>query len=299
VLIRDKLAGVDVPFDVRAFIGTVWADYLTQLRVADGADSDSYAAAVKTMDDMLWSIIAKERTGQKARLSKMIPPLVRSLHAGGAAVQVEDEKMKRFLDTLYALRIAAIKPGGAGTGGTLEAASPAAPSLLMDKPIANPHDFVADIVLGTWFAFDKRGTRIQARLNWISPLRATYIFATRSGSELMVFTPEELAWEVSTGKATLVREPVPLFDRAVSHSGISGPTEGEAQCDLQAPADRPLRHRRWRHQALSSSRSFKNTVRWSGFSGKSGKASRNLAITVGLVRRKNVLICRSTSSVAT
>ena len=53
------------------------------------------------------------------------------------------------------------------------------------------------------------------------------------------------------------------------------------------------------HQVLRSSRSFKNTVRWSGFSGKSGKASRNFAITVGLSRRKNVLTCLSTSSVDT
>jgi len=52
------------------------------------------------------------------------------------------------------------------------------------------------------------------------------------------------------------------------------------------------------HHALRSSRSFRNTVRWSGCSGNSGKASRNFAITVGLLRRKNVLTCLSTSSVA-
>jgi hypothetical protein len=51
------------------------------------------------------------------------------------------------------------------------------------------------------------------------------------------------------------------------------------------------------HQELRSSRSFKNTVRWSGFSDNSGKDSRNFAITIGLVRRKNVLISASTSSV--
>src|SRR4029077_5904627 len=51
------------------------------------------------------------------------------------------------------------------------------------------------------------------------------------------------------------------------------------------------------HHELRSSRSFKNTVRWSGFSGNSGKASRNFAMTIGLVRRKNVLISPSTSSV--
>src|SRR5207237_1323609 len=142
VLIRDKLAGVDIPFDVRAFIGTVWADYLTQILASDGGESNCYAAAVQTMDDRLWSMPAKH--------------------------------------------------------------------------IGNVHDFVADIVLDTWFAFDKDGTRIDARLSWISPLRATYIFTGRAGSPVMVFTPEELAWEVSVGKAELILEPVPLFDRAVS-----------------------------------------------------------------------------------
>ena len=36
VLIRDKLSGIDVPFDIRVFIGTVWADHLTRLREAEG-----------------------------------------------------------------------------------------------------------------------------------------------------------------------------------------------------------------------------------------------------------------------
>ena len=40
VLVRDKLAGVDIPFDVRAFVGTVWAEYLTQLRQAEGMHSE-------------------------------------------------------------------------------------------------------------------------------------------------------------------------------------------------------------------------------------------------------------------
>jgi len=51
------------------------------------------------------------------------------------------------------------------------------------------------------------------------------------------------------------------------------------------------------HHELRSSRSFKNTVRRSGFSGSPGKDSRNFAITVGLVRRKKVLISPSTSRV--
>jgi hypothetical protein len=242
MLIRDKLAGVEIPFDIRAFIGTVWADYLTRHRQTGGAGSDAYTAAVKVIDDLLWSIVAKERTGQKARLSKLVPPLVRSLRAGGAAVQVADEKMNRFLDTLYDLHIAAIKPVAPGSVGTPEPVNSAAPTLLAGKPIANLHDFVADIVLGTWVAFAKNGTRVKARLSWISPLRATYIFTSRSGSDVMVLTPEELAWEMSTGKATLILEPVPLFDRAVSAT-LEYLAKQKAKQDpgaSGATADRPL-----------------------------------------------------------
>ena len=96
VMIRGKLAGADVPSDVRGFISTVWAEYLTLLRQARGTQDESYVAAVKTMDDMLWSIAAKGRKGQRARLSRMIPALVGSLRAGGAAVQVPEEKLTRF-----------------------------------------------------------------------------------------------------------------------------------------------------------------------------------------------------------
>ena len=47
-------------------------------------------------------------------------------------------------------------------------------------------------------------------------MAATYIFTNRSGSVMLVFAPEELAWEMNTGRATLILEPVPLFDRAMS-----------------------------------------------------------------------------------
>ncbi len=215
-LIRNKLVGVDIPFDVRAFVGTVWSDYLTLLRQFDGAGSESYHAADRTIDDLLWSIAVKERTGQRARLSKLIPPLVRSLQAGGAAVNVDDERMERFLNTLYELHIEAIKPDAGRPAGNASASSFAGPSSLVGKHNRNLHDFVADMVVGTWLVFDREGKRVHARLNWISPLRAIYIFTDRSGSQVMVLTPEELAWDVCTGKATLVLEPVPLFDRAVS-----------------------------------------------------------------------------------
>jgi len=216
-LVRDRLSALDIPVDVRAFASTVWADYLTRTRQTFGSASDAYTAAVQVLDDMLWSIAAKERTGQKARLSRMVPSLVRGLRAGAAEVGISGERMKRFLDALYALHIAAIKPPGAAAREDADAeprAARCAPPP-RDDGIANPDDVVADLAPGTWFTFDKDGAKRQAQLLWISPARATYLFATRS-AEVFAFTPEELAWDLSAGHIALVLEPVPLFDRAVS-----------------------------------------------------------------------------------
>ena len=211
-LIRDKVAAAEIPPDVRAFVDTVWADYLTQLRQTEGPAGHGFVAAVATLDDMLWSITLKARSGQKAKLSRMIPGLVRALRAGGAAVQVTGEPIKRFLDVLYELHIAAIRPyDGNRPGPGAKAAAG-----LGTGAKGNVHDLIADLVLGTWFAFDRGGTWIHARLHWVSPLRAAYVFCGRGSADVLTFTPEVLAAETRAGRAALVTEPVPLFERAVS-----------------------------------------------------------------------------------
>jgi len=75
---------------------------------------------------------------------------------------------------------------------------------------------VSEMAVGTWLAFSKEGKTINARLTWVSPLRTKYLFTSRSRARAFVYTPEELAYEIGAGQVTLVVEPVPLFDRAVS-----------------------------------------------------------------------------------
>jgi hypothetical protein len=130
---------------------------------------------------------------------------------------------------------AAIAPmqGGAATPGavtpataqaapaaaTAAAAEPApAPLAAASTPLptGNVHDFVNEMVVGTWLAFGTKDDAINARLSWVSPLRSKYIFTSRARTKAIVVTPEELSWQLGAGKARLVVEPVPLFDRAVS-----------------------------------------------------------------------------------
>jgi hypothetical protein len=219
VFIRDKLAGLEVPFDVRAFNETVWADYLTEIRSRQGAGSAEWRSAVQTLDELMWSITAKERTGQKARLAKLVPSIIRNIRAGAAAVKVTAERVQPFLDVIYQMHMAAIKPKGADAEHVAAAPASAEGGSVRNATtpaVGNVHDFVNDMVVGTWLAFGKEGKTVNARLSWVSPLRSKYIFTNRARSKAIVVTPEELAWQLGAGKATLVVEPVPLFDRAVS-----------------------------------------------------------------------------------
>ena len=212
--VRDKLGGVEVPFEVRSFTETVWADYLADLRKREGPDGPGLVKGLKTIDDLLWSITAKERTGQKARLTRMVPGLVVSLRTGCKALNVEPERAKPFFEELYRLHMEAIKPAVAKAAA--EAAPPPEPAPHNLPPNVKLHDFVNDMVLGTWLAFETPEGRTNARLHWISPMRTRYVFTSRLRSRAFVFSPEELAWELTNGRAALVVEPVPLVDRAVS-----------------------------------------------------------------------------------
>ena len=224
-LIRDRMAGSDVPAAIRTFVETTWADYLTLLRKEHGEHGVAASEALRTLEDLLWSVVAKERTGQKARLAKMIPTLVGNLRKGSKAVELADDRFKGFMDELYQLHIAAIKQQDAAPT-VAKQATPARPSLANAArtkqgsatgiAVASIHDFVSEMVAGTWLAFQSERGSVQARLVWTGALRMTYVFASRSGLSVFVYSPEDLAHALVSGKVSLVLEPVPLFDRAVS-----------------------------------------------------------------------------------
>ena len=211
-LVRDRLAGLTLPLEIRSFAETTWADYLGDVRARHGEDSDTWRSALATLDELLWSIVAKERTAQKARLTKMIPGLIRGLRQGIVARGVAEDRSKLFLDELYQLHMSAIKPAPAPDPAVQP--PPVAPTA--SHKVSNVYDYVSEMPPGTWLAFRRDAETVNARLTWVSPLRTKYIFTSRARRRAFVFSPEELAYELGSGRAALVVEPVPLFDRAVS-----------------------------------------------------------------------------------
>ncbi len=230
-LARDRLAGLEVPDAVREFIDSVWVDYLVSLSLAEGPEGENLHAALRTLDDLLWSVTADERAGRKARLGKMIPSLIRSLRSGCAAVGADAARTKDFFDAVYEIHMESLgtaaapasppAPAAASSAATAPArvdnpvVAPAAPPVA-PAPLASVHDFVAEMVTGTWLAFHTADGVTEVRLSWISPQRTRYIFTSRARAHALVLTPGQLASELASGRTSLIVEPVPLFDRAVS-----------------------------------------------------------------------------------
>ena len=218
-IVRDRLAGLTIPFEVRSFAETAFVEYLTEVH-QHGDGGEEWIAGLTTLGDMLWSIEVKERTGQKARLATMVPNLIKGLRKVSAVAKVPDDRSKAFFEELYKLHMAAIKPD--------EVLEPAQAAEAI-TPTLNVYDYVSEMVLGTWLTFRSGDEVSDARLTYLSPMRTKFVFTGRYFSGARVFTAEELAYQLATGEAHVLMEPVPLWDRAVS----------SALDDLAARSKRP------------------------------------------------------------
>ncbi|MCB1626245.1 MAG: DUF1631 domain-containing protein [Xanthomonadales bacterium] len=72
-----------------------------------------------------------------------------------------------------------------------------------------------EIKVGTWVEFRAEADRVErAKLSWISPISAKYLFVNRKGLKVADKTVLGLAHELRQGRA-MILEDVPLFDRAL------------------------------------------------------------------------------------
>ena len=89
-------------------------------------------------------------------------------------------------------------------------------SVLQDASRDPMLDQVLKLGCGVWVEFGEPGSkRVRARLSWIAPERARYLFTDRMGQKVSEATPYGLAVELRAGRMRVL-DVAPLFDRAVS-----------------------------------------------------------------------------------
>jgi hypothetical protein len=222
-MIRTRLAGIDVPPRIRNFVEVVWVAYVADIKRKVGPDDPRLAKPLRTLEDLLWTITAKERFSQRKRLCEVIPSMISELRRGCVAVNFPAERTRAFMNELYEMHRKVIENGRVAAVENPEAVevAPAVEDPVPETDSSEPasgrvFDFVCEMIVGTWIEAVFDAKVVTMRLYWVSPLRTRYVFGTRRASRGWVLSPEELALDIECGKASIKVEPVPLVDRAVN-----------------------------------------------------------------------------------
>ena len=245
--IEKRLEMHTVPNFLGIFLRQHWIGVLAQYHL-QGEESDAWAIALSTLNDLVWSVQPKRASDERRKLVAMLPNLLKRLHGGLQNVAWEPGEREQFMANLVEAHAAAVKPSlasvpmpttavaeaaaaqaeEASAKGDVETATkaralaeamaPAPPPPPVEPAVEIVQDRYAEIAAslerGMWVEFEgEDGQLAFAKLAWVSPLRGTYLFTNRQGQKAVSLTADELADRFRKDRARLV-EAEPLVDRA-------------------------------------------------------------------------------------
>jgi hypothetical protein len=236
---------------------------LTALR--NGQDSDEWRAALKLVDEILWSVIPKTSAEERKQLTEKLPQLYQEIREGLNLIGDPEINSNSLLEELSAYhrelmemppeKAAAIRRPESAKDLATPKAPTAAASKATPKPIwedvevelpedreqpflksADPVllgivDHLRSVKLGTSFEFNepKRNIQFRAKLSWYSPKTSYYIFVNQAGIQVAVKSLRTLAKELHLGQTRIVPQArKPFVERAMEsiHSLVAAKQEG-------------------------------------------------------------------------
>ena len=247
--VEKRVESYPVPNFLAAFLRQQWQAALEQVHMREGEESESWASAVTTLEDLVWSVQPKRSPEDRRHLIALLPSLLKRMSYGVQGQAWHPEDREAFMANLVEAHAAAVKPvltGGltpteavaeaakvqaemAKAAGNEELAAKAEALVVAmtpaePEPVEAEREVVDDDYLviarslerGMWIEFESDdGQLVFAKLAWVSPLRGTYLFTNRQGQKALSMTAEELAERFRADRARLV-EAEPLIDRAFS-----------------------------------------------------------------------------------
>jgi hypothetical protein len=240
--ILKRVENRNLPEIVHNVLTRPWANFLVLTLLRQGEDSNEWRQALRFADEFAWSAEPKHGDVEKTRLKSILPVLEKSLRHGLATVAYHENDVKQLMQELNAFYRGVLATDQAVIAPA-EAAVPlhgvgkaAATAAALDSPVEEEIQLreedaraplqtlgdeeeclrqARDMKVGMWIEFtDANGTKERAKLSWISPISAKYLFVNRKGLKVSDMTAPQLAMQIKEGKAVVLEE-VPLFDRAL------------------------------------------------------------------------------------
>ena len=96
---------------LREFLTQVWARVVTESMLRYGDSDERTASALRTVDDLLWSLHIPDHPQSRQRLLALLPDLLKRLRAGMALVALPEAQQQAVLDELMAVHTESLRPG--------------------------------------------------------------------------------------------------------------------------------------------------------------------------------------------
>lgn len=215
------------------FLERGWSQVLSDVFVGYGDSDARWSAALRLMDDLIWSVEPKTCAADRDRLIRLLPNLLKGLRTELARLGLEDA-WSEFFGILFQRHVAALRREAAGATGTLVPSAPnssetrsdlepppvsaaaSSPSAIAQPPKSPQLKLVEALQVGAWIEFKTtRGSRNTLRLSWVSKFKGVYFFTNRQGENAMTLAATSLAEHLRKGSARLLSQN-PLTERAVA-----------------------------------------------------------------------------------
>jgi hypothetical protein len=224
--VRSRTDNRDMPSAILLLLLQPWSDYLSFVLLRYGDKSESWARALRVIDDLLWSLEPKTTQQDKVKHMELQDELLSSLERGFETIGYEQAKGRKLLDAVASLQRMALlsrkaEPAPAPMRTKLEllAAEKAGHVVAQQHPVspeeAKLMDSLKMVEFGTWFEFDG-GKRL--KVAWYNKKTQHYMLVDQQGRKVSLAGGLELARDMIAGRARIIAGSTkPFFERALEN----------------------------------------------------------------------------------
>ncbi|MDY7539112.1 DUF1631 family protein [Undibacterium sp. RTI2.1] len=228
---------------VESFLENRWTKVLTLAYSVQEDKPHAVTDAIKTMDDLIWSVKPKITLPQRQELLNRLPAILARLNKWLSLIKWEDADRIQFFADLAECHASIVRsPLELSPEKQLEIAVEAAQIAAerrlekraqaeaqelekqhaeddyVDVAADETADVVANLERGIWLQFTKKnGDSHKARLAWVSPMRSLYIFTTSQKEKSFSLAVKELEQTFREQRAEILMLDK-LVDRALSEA---------------------------------------------------------------------------------
>ena len=109
--LAEQARPVRMTLRLREFLTQVWARVVIESMLRYGDSDERTASALKTVNDLLWSLQIPDHPQSRQRLLALLPDLLKRLRAGMALVALPEMQQQAVLDDLMAVHTESLRPG--------------------------------------------------------------------------------------------------------------------------------------------------------------------------------------------